>query len=72
MQTQIIDVSPTLAQEWLKKNVFNRVLSKNVVSKYAYDMKNNDWTLTHQGIAFDTDGNLADGQHRLQAVIESN
>jgi hypothetical protein len=28
-----------------------------------------DWQLTHQGVAFDTDGNLVDGQHRLFAIV---
>jgi len=32
-------------------------------------MDSGEWQLTHQGIAFDKDGNLLDGQHRLQAVI---
>lgn len=71
MHTQTISVSPALAVEWLKKNTFNRKLSKLVIQKYASDMSQGDWTLTHQGIAFDTDGVLADGQHRLHAVIES-
>jgi hypothetical protein len=29
------------------------------------------WVLTHQGIAFGSDGTLYDGQHRLRAVVES-
>jgi hypothetical protein len=35
-------------------------------------MRNGGWTLTHQGIAFDENGELVDGQHRLNAVIEAN
>jgi hypothetical protein len=34
-------------------------------------MKGGSWRLTHQGIAFNCDGTLLDGQHRLAAIIES-
>lgn len=53
------------------KNPKNRNISERTVQSYASDMKNGGWTLTHQGIAFDTDGNLQDGQHRLWAIIFS-
>jgi len=35
------------------------------------DIKNGRWRETHQGIAFDTDGWLVDGQNRLEAIAES-
>ena len=53
------------------KNKRNRKLDKKKVSQYSQDMKSGRWKLTSQTIAFDTDGFLADGQHRLQAIIES-
>ncbi len=31
-------------------------------------MRKGHWAVTHQGIAFDTNGNLIDGQHRLEAI----
>jgi hypothetical protein len=34
-------------------------------------IKNGTFHSTHQGIAFDTNGNLFDGQHRMMAVIQS-
>ena len=34
-------------------------------------MLSGDWSLTHQGIAFYDDGSLADGQHRLNAIVSS-
>src|SRR5262249_29433317 len=30
---------------------------------------NNNWKLTHQGICFDANGFLIDGQHRLHAIV---
>lgn len=71
MHTQIMTVSPALAQEWLKKNTFNRRVSPLTVSKYASDMASGKWTINHQGIAFDDKGVLVDGQHRLYAVVKA-
>lgn len=71
MHTQIMTISPALAEEWLKKNTFNRRISPQSVSKYASDMVSGKWTLNHQGIAFDDKGVLVDGQHRLHAIISA-
>lgn len=50
----------------------NRNQSMPRIGRYADDMENGWWEVTHQGIAIDENGNLMDGQHRLRAVIESN
>ena len=34
-------------------------------------MRHDEWLVTHQGIAFDVNGVLVDGQHRLAAIIEA-
>lgn len=52
-------------------NVGNRPMQNKRVNQYAADMLAGRWILTHQGIAFDCEGNLIDGQHRLQAVVRS-
>jgi len=49
----------------------NRPVHQTQVEKYVKDMKAGMWGRNHQGIAFDRDGILMDGQHRLWAVIES-
>jgi len=64
-------ITPTIAHEWLTKNVNNRELNKQTVRYYADLMLRGQWRLTHQTIAFDEKGNLQDGQHRLQAVLDS-
>lgn len=66
------DVTPEQACRWLEGNVHNRPVLSPHVTRLARDMKAGRWRLTHQGIAFDTDGILIDGQHRLWAVIEAN
>ena len=64
-------VTPEIAKFWMEKNIRNRTVNKDRVSKYAIEMKSGQWLDHHQGIAFYDDGTLADGQHRLLAVIES-
>lgn len=63
-------ITPQKAAEYLSKNNKNRRLNDKVVKRYANDMAAGHWTLTHQGIAFDSEGFLLDGQHRLNAIIK--
>ncbi len=64
-------ITPNYARSVLAKGSPNRKLSEGKVMQYARDMLNNQWVLNHQGIAFDEDGNLIDGQHRLEAIVRS-
>jgi hypothetical protein len=71
MKTDIVKITPEDAKKYLGKNYQkNRKLRSGVVSRYARDMKNGNWGITHQGIAFNTRGELIDGQHRLAAIVE--
>lgn len=67
-----MDISPEDA-EWIltKANSHNRRVSDAWVSELARRMAAELWRLTHQGIAFDVNGTLIDGQHRLWGVFES-
>lgn len=72
MKTTIETITVEKAQKWLdENNTRNRNLSPKKINLYAEDMLNDRWTLSHQGIAFYQNGELADGQHRLAAVIKS-
>jgi len=64
-------VTPRLAEEYLSTRGPNRALMPGTVIRLAEDMSANHWQLTHQGIAFDRDGHLLDGQHRLSAITSS-
>lgn len=65
-------VTPKMAERWLAKNhPRNRKISSKLVDTFAEDMSAGNWRLTHQGICFDGDGQLIDGQHRLSAVVKS-
>jgi len=71
MHTNIMEVGPDRAANWLEGNTHNRPIHQARVDQYAREMKAGRWMLTHQGIAFDTNGILRDGQHRLWAIVTS-
>lgn len=71
MELSIETITPKQAEKYLQFNTSNRNLRKSLVSQYARDMTNGKWRLTHQGVAFNCDGTLLDGQHRLKAIVES-
>jgi hypothetical protein len=71
VKTKIVTVTPSMAQEWLEKNVDNRPIRHKTVEGMAQAIRRGEWVLSHQGIAFGKSGNLVDGQHRLSAIVEA-
>lgn len=71
LHSEIVNVTPQLAEEFLRANTRNRNISRTQVKKIRRDIEHGDWELTHQGIAFYETGELADGQTRLTAIKES-
>jgi hypothetical protein len=65
-------ITPAIAAAYLgRRNGYQRTVRSRTVRRYADDMVAGRWGLTHQGIAFDQDDQLVDGQHRLEAVVLS-
>lgn len=64
-------IGPITAQAYLSRNTKNRRLKENIVAVYTRCMKAGKWTLSSDAIAFDIDGDLINGQHRLHAVVKS-
>lgn len=65
-------ITPEIAKQYLARNVANnRSVSKSKVQDYVKKMRNGDWGESHQGMAFDVNGRLIDGQHRLHAIVAS-
>lgn len=69
--TDCREITPAMAAELLQRNKNNRPLREKVVDRYAADMLAGGWKVTGEAIKIDRNGNLADGQHRLSAVIRS-
>lgn len=66
------EITPEKAHEYLAMNKNNRALMPGVVDRYAKDLKDGKWIIGTSTICFDINGNLIDGQHRLQAIIKAN
>lgn len=64
-------ITPEKAAEYLKSNTSNRPLRKPIVDFYTREMAEGRWKLNGESICFTADGGLANGQHRLHAVIKS-
>lgn len=70
---QIMGITPEMASDWLSTRRWpnNRNISRSITAKYLGDMRGGRWKLTRQGIIFDTEGFLIDGQHRLSALANT-
>ena len=71
MTAEIIRITPELAKVWLGRNTDNRRLRKHRANVLAKEMTDGNWAANGESISFDTKGALVDGQHRLQAIINS-
>ncbi len=71
--TTVEAITPDRAYEYLESafKASNRRVSQHYVKAYAEAMRRGEWLVTNQGIGFDWNGVLRDGQHRLWAVVES-
>lgn len=71
IKTKMVLVTPQKAGRWLQSNSKNRDIREAHVERLASDMLSGRWMITHQGCAFNCDGTLLDGQHRLMAIVKS-
>lgn len=71
VHSQIMEVTPDLAREWLDHNDVNRNLRPARIYQYARAMTDGHWTITNDDICISTEGRLLNGQHRLNAVVRA-
>lgn len=72
LRAEFIDITPSMAEKWLaENNKHNRKMYEKTTGSYERDMKNDAWCINNQGIGFDVNGNLIDGQHRLFAIVRA-
>lgn len=66
-------VSKEQAAKWLKKCHTNRAINESVVDAYRRVMEAELWDArpSQSPVAIDRDGNCINGQHRLQALVNS-
>jgi hypothetical protein len=71
LSCEIVAVTPAHAQELLHSNRHNRSLRRPYVRQLAKAMTRGEWALNGEPIQVASDGTLLNGQHRLNAVVES-
>lgn len=71
MDATIENVTPTKAEKYLNLNSSNRKLRPGVAEKYARCLRDGTWTECPEPISFYEDNEVADGQHRLWAIVDS-
>lgn len=69
--TKVEFITPAIAADYLRHNAVNRPLNHKNVEFYARQMVEGKWMLNGESIVFDNEGNLMDGQTRLNAVIKA-
>lgn len=71
VESEIMEVTPALATEWLGDTNINRNLRPKVVAAYRRDMEHGRWEFTGEAIQRSVSGSLLNGQHRLHALAEA-
>jgi hypothetical protein len=64
-------VWPETAAKWLARNKQNRPLGRHTVDRYKRAIRLGEWKVNGEAVIIDDADNLLDGQHRLQAIVES-
>lgn len=67
----LIEVTPKLAELWLRTKNRNRSIHLPVLAKIKRALEQGRWEINGETIIFDGEGRLIEGQHRLQAVIDT-
>lgn len=68
--TDFVYVTPSMASEWLTKNVLNREIYRKHVNDLKASAERDEFDLNGDTIKFDWDDHLLDGQHRLMMIAE--
>ena len=64
-------IDPEMAARLLETNTKNRPLDRRSITAMIRDMREGRWQFNAAPIVVDETGKLADGQHKLTAIVES-
>lgn len=71
MRFEIETINPARAAQYLARNETNRPLQQTWINRLAETMVRGEWRLNGEAIKISANGEVLDGQHRLQAVVKS-
>jgi hypothetical protein len=67
----LIHITQDIAEFWLKHKNINRTVHLSVLNKLKRSLEQGIWEINGETIIFDDEGRLIEGQHRLQAVVDT-
>lgn len=67
----VVQITPDMARQWLERNIGNRPKYLSHVKKLETAIRAGKWKMTGDAIRFSETGKMIDGQHRLQAILDS-
>lgn len=70
--TEVVTVTPALANVILNRNPENRRIRPAKLAQFTADIRAGRWALNGETIVIAKTGELNNGQHRLNAIIEAN
>ena len=65
-----VEITPVLAEVMLTTNTHNRAARRAAIARNRQAIRDGRWVAGASTIRLDTDRTIADGQHRLMAVVE--
>ena len=68
----VVTITPEMAVRLLERNPQNRTIRDYRVLEYAGAMESGEWEANGEPIILDENGNILDGQHRLNAIVVLN
>lgn len=68
---EVIKLTPALAKEFLDHNADNRPIRKSKLKQVVDEIAEGRYTLNGETVIFADTGQMNDGQHRCQAVVET-
>lgn len=69
MRTEIINLTPAMAEDLLAHAAANRKPSRKLVAAYSRDITEGRWTLNGESVKVNPQGQMFDGKHRCLAVV---
>ena len=67
----LVEITPKIAEVWLKTKNTNRSMHLSQLNKLKRALSQDRWEINGETIIFDEWGRLIEGQHRLQAVLDT-
>jgi len=68
---ELVTITPEIAERLLENNPGNRVVGKPLLRAMMADLVGRRWQTNGETIKVSVDGELNDGQHRLNAIVQS-